>query len=131
MGDFLADEVAGPLGADFHIGLPAEFDGRVAPSIPPPSYTEEFTASAAGGTRGRDRTAGGIRVRDGNSAAWRRAQIPAGNGFGNARSVALLLSAMACGGTVRGTRLLSEATRDRALEVQYRGEDQVLGMPMA
>jgi CubicO group peptidase (beta-lactamase class C family) len=38
---------------------------------------------------------------------------------------------MACGGTVRGTRLLSEITRDRALEVQYRGEDRELGMSVA
>jgi CubicO group peptidase (beta-lactamase class C family) len=131
VGDFLADEVAGPLGADFHIGLPVQLDRRVAPLIPPPSHTEEFTASAAGGSAGETGTVGGIRVRDGNSAAWRRAQIPAANGFGNARSVALLLSAMACGGTVRGTRLLSEITRDRALEVQYRGEDRVLGMSVA
>src|SRR3954454_7101177 len=131
VGEFLAGEVAGPLGADFHIGLPPQFDRSVAPSIPPPSHTEEFTASAAGGTEGAAGTEGGIRVRDGNSTAWRRAQIPAGNGVGNARSVALLMSVMACGGTVGGVRLLSEATRDRALEVQYRGEDRVLGMPMA
>ena len=32
---------------------------------------------------------------------------------------------------VRGTRLLSPTTRDRALEVQYRGEDRMLGVPMA
>jgi CubicO group peptidase (beta-lactamase class C family) len=131
VGDFLADEVAGPLGADVHIGLPAELDRRVARSIPPPFHTEEFTASAAGGFEGEAGTTGGIRVRDGNSPAWRRAQIPAANGIGNARSVALLLSVLACEGTVRGTRLLSPTTRDRALEVQYRGEDRMLGVPMA
>jgi CubicO group peptidase (beta-lactamase class C family) len=38
---------------------------------------------------------------------------------------------MACGGAVRGVRLLSPAIRDRALEVQFRGEDRVLGVPMA
>jgi CubicO group peptidase (beta-lactamase class C family) len=32
-GVFFAEEVAGPLGADFHIGLPAEHDHRVAPVI--------------------------------------------------------------------------------------------------
>ena len=36
VGEFFAAEVAGPLGADFHIGLPAEDDQRVAPTIPPP-----------------------------------------------------------------------------------------------
>src|SRR5919205_196348 len=33
-GQFFAAEVAGPLGADFHIGLPPEHDGRVALVIP-------------------------------------------------------------------------------------------------
>ena len=131
VGAFLADEVAGPLGADFHIVLPPRLDRRVAPSLPPPQHTEDFTASAAGGSAREADAVGGIRVRDGNSTAWRRAQIPAANGIGNARSVALLLSAMACGGTVQGTRLLSETTRDRALEIQYRGEDRVLGTPVA
>jgi CubicO group peptidase (beta-lactamase class C family) len=37
LGAFFAQEVAGPLGADFHIGLPAEHDHRVAPGLAPPS----------------------------------------------------------------------------------------------
>ena len=36
IGSFFADEIAGPLGADFHIGLPAEDDRRVSFVIPPP-----------------------------------------------------------------------------------------------
>src|SRR5215211_3452351 len=35
LGTFFAEEVATPLGADFHIGLEAKHDGRVAPVIPP------------------------------------------------------------------------------------------------
>jgi CubicO group peptidase (beta-lactamase class C family) len=66
-------------------------------------------------------------VRDGNSAAWRRAQIPAASGFGNARSVALVQSVLACGGAVRGVRLLSPAGAERAREEQFSGEDRVLG----
>ena len=62
--------------------------------------------------------------------AWRRAQIPAASGFGNARSVALVQSVMACGGTVRGVRLLSQAGCDRAWEEQFRGEDRILGRSM-
>jgi hypothetical protein len=38
-------------------------------------------------------------VRDANSAEWRRSQIPAASGFGNAHSVALFQSVMAGGGT--------------------------------
>src|SRR5258708_6301352 len=37
LGWFFAENVAAPLGADFHIGLPATADPRVAPLIPPPS----------------------------------------------------------------------------------------------
>ena len=130
VGEFLSAEIAGPLVADFHIGLAAAHDHRVAPSLPPPGQSEDFTASAPG-TAASGADVGGIRVRDGNTTAWRRAQIPAGSGYGNARSVALLQSVMACGGSVRGNRLLTTATRDRALEIQYRGPDRVLGMQMA
>jgi CubicO group peptidase (beta-lactamase class C family) len=119
--------VAGPPGADFHIGLSAEHDHRVALTVPPPSRDEDYAASAPGssappaaGTR--------VRVNDGNSVAWRRAQIPAASGFGNARSVALVQSVMACGGTARGLRLLSQAGCDRAREEQFHGVDRILGM---
>ncbi len=136
LGDFFADEVAGPLGADFHIGLAAEHDHRVALSVPPPSRSEDYASSAPGSGPARPaRTAPGagstIRVRDGNSVGWRRAQIPAASGFGNARSVALVQSAMACGGTVRGVRLLSPAGCELAVQEQFRGEDRLLGMQMS
>jgi CubicO group peptidase (beta-lactamase class C family) len=120
--------VAGPLGADFAIGLAAEHDARVAPTVPPPSLDEDVVASAPGGSTPAAGTP--VRLRDGNSVAWRRAQIPAASGFGNARSVALVQSVLACGGAVRGVRLLSQAGCDRAREEQFSGEDRVLGMPV-
>ncbi|MFF7210225.1 serine hydrolase domain-containing protein [Streptomyces sp. NPDC008238] len=128
VGEFFAREVAGPLGADFHIGLPAEHDHRVALAVPPPSRDEDYTASARDAASPASGTA--IRLRDGNSVAWRRAQIPAASGFGNARSVALVQSVPACGGAVRGVRLLSRAGCDRAREEQFSGDDRVLGMPL-
>ena len=93
-------------------------------TVPPPSRDEDYAATAppAAGPRSP------YRVRDGNSAAWRRAQIPAASGFGNARSVALVQSVMACGGTVGGLRLLSRAGCDRAREEQFNGMDRRLGM---
>ena len=47
LGTFFRDEVAGPLGADFHIGLPEEHEGRVAEMIPP----EQGLASAVARAR--------------------------------------------------------------------------------
>jgi CubicO group peptidase (beta-lactamase class C family) len=127
LGDFFAQEVAGPLGADFHIGLPAAHDHRVALTVPPPSRDQDYAASAPGSSA--PPAAGArVRVRDGNSVAWRRAQIPAASGFGNARSVALVQSVMACGGALRGLRLLSQAGCDRAREEQFHGVDRLLGM---
>ncbi len=129
LGEFFAAEVAGPLGADFHVGLPAEHDHRVALAVPPPSRDEDYAAGASSSSA--PPTAGtAVRVRDGNSVAWRRAQIPAASGFGNARSVALVQSVLACGGAVRGVRLLSQAGCDRAREEQFSGEDRRLGMPV-
>jgi CubicO group peptidase (beta-lactamase class C family) len=128
LGEFFATEIAGPLGADFSIGLAPEHDSRVAPAVPPPSRDEEYTAGASGSGAPAAGTA--VRVRDGNSVAWRRAQIPAASGFGNARSVALVQSVLACGGAVRGVRLLSQAGCDRAREEQFSGEDRVLGRPV-
>jgi CubicO group peptidase (beta-lactamase class C family) len=127
VGEFFAAEVAAPLGADFAIGLPAEHDSRVAPSVPPPGQDEDYATSAPSSAPSAGTA---VRVRDGNSGAWRRAQIPAASGFGNARSVALVQSVMACGGAVRGTRLLSSAGADRAREEQFDGEDRRLGMPV-
>lgn len=129
LGTFFAEEVAGPLKADFHIGLPAELDHRFARTVPPPSETEDYAARAPGdttATASADVTA--ITVRDGNSAAWRRAEIPAANGVGNARSVARVQSVMACGGTVGGVRLLSPEGCARVREEQFRGKDPLLGM---
>ena len=61
---------------------------------------------------------------------WRRADIGAANGHGNARSLARLQSAVACGGEVDGVRLLSPKTIDRIFEVQSDGIDLVIGIPL-
>jgi CubicO group peptidase (beta-lactamase class C family) len=42
--------------------------------------------------------------------------------------VALVQSVMACGGVVRGLRLLSQVGCDRAREEQFHGVDRILGM---
>ncbi|MGN6173331.1 MAG: serine hydrolase domain-containing protein, partial [Streptosporangiaceae bacterium] len=132
LGTFFAREVAGPLGADFHIGTPAELDGRVIPVIappPPPAKTETETA-AAPDPRHEPGNPPLDAPRDANTQAWRRAEIPAVNGHGNARSVAAVQSVLACGGTARGVTLLSPEGCEQAVTEQYRGPDVILGLPM-
>ena len=125
LGTFFAEEVAGPLGADFHIGTPASCDDRVAHVIPPTS-----------GLEGTDAEPGSLAARTlGNPALgaefswrkdWRRAEIPAAGGHGNARSVALCHTPTACGGSARGVTLLSDEGVARIFDVQYEGADLIL-----
>jgi len=131
VGRFFQEEIAAPLGAEFHIGLPPELDGRVARVIPAPPIT---FGSADGGTA-PDRDS--IPYRAANprliaeqswEIAWRRAEIPAAGGHGNARGVALAQAAVSHGGTLRGVNLLPEATIDRIFDVQAAGRDLVLGI---
>jgi len=65
-----------------------------------------------------------------NAEAWRRAEIPAANGHGNARSVARIMALLACGGRLDGVELLKERTIAQAIEEQSYAEDLVLGFRM-
>lgn len=67
----------------------------------------------------------GIRNRSGDRE-WQAAEIPAGNGHGNARSVTKIASIIACGGELDGIRLISEETLEKILEEQIYGRDLVM-----
>ncbi|HEX3460174.1 MAG TPA: serine hydrolase domain-containing protein [Acidimicrobiales bacterium] len=128
IGTWFAEEVAGPLGADFHIGLPASEDHRVAPVIPPPPVDV-----AAMGLSDYAMRALANPILDATwtyNEWWRRAEIPAANGQGNARSVATVQSIIAGNGEARGTRLVSEKTLEAVFEEQANGKDLVLGIPL-
>lgn len=129
IGTFFREEVAEPLGADFHIGLPASEDGRVADLVPPPPAGIEALAQVrADSIAVRTLLSCPIDATEPRTRAWRGAEIPAAGGTGNARSVGRVHSALACGGEVDGVRLLSEAGVERILEEQSHGDDLVLGL---
>ena len=127
LGSFFRDEVARPLGADFHIGLAASEDARVADMVPPPRDQAAIGPLDPNTISGRVLSNPPLRPEAANLPAWRRAEIPAANGHGNARSVARVLSVLACGGALDGVRLMRETTLRRAIEEQYYGKDLVLG----
>jgi len=130
LGTFFADEIAGPLGADFHIGLDPTHDARVATVVPPPPM--EFDLASM------DQTSPGFRFFVGpvidpsvcNTPEWRRAEIGAAGGQGNARSVARIQSVVSHGGEVDGVQLLTPATIDLIFEEQSNGVDLCLGIPL-
>ncbi|MGA7419994.1 MAG: serine hydrolase domain-containing protein [Acidimicrobiales bacterium] len=128
IGTWFASEVAGPLGADFHIGLPASEDDRVSPVIPPEAVG--LAGADPGSIAVRTFTSPLLDAAMATKEWWRRAEIPAANGQGNARSVATIQSIIAGGGEARGVRLLSPQGCDTVFEEQANGKDLVLGMPM-
>jgi CubicO group peptidase (beta-lactamase class C family) len=86
---FLADEVAGPLGADFHIGLPASEDHRVARVVPPTGDdARPGTGAPAGSIAERTFANPPLDAGVAWTEAWRRAEVSAAGGHGNARSAA-------------------------------------------
>ena len=127
---FVAEEIAGPLGADFQIGA-AEADwGRIADVVPPPPLPFDFAALDPASPSVRTLTGPLIAAEDANTPGWRRADIGAVNGHGNARSVARIMSVLARGGEVDGVRLLGQDTIDIIFREQTNGIDLVLGVPL-
>ena len=132
LGEFFAAHLAGPLGADFHIGLPPSEFHRVAnvvPPPPPPAPPNDSPLLDPNSVAFKSMSNPVMTPETTWTEGWRRADIGAANGHGNARSLARLQSAVALGGEVDGVRLLSPQTIDRIFEVQSHGIDLVIGIP--
>ena len=125
---FFKSEVTDVLDADFHVGLPESEEPRVSYVIPgegnvvdgmdPESIAyRSWMSPPVDFTWPRHRW-------------WRAAEIPASNGHGNARSVALIQSIIANNGEINGTRFFSEKTGARIFETQAHDVDLVLGIEM-
>ena len=109
-------------------GSPAEEDQRVSFVIPPPPI--DTSGIDPEGLMFRTLTNPRIDATAPRHDWWRRAEIPAANGHGNARSVATIQSMIAGSGEARGLRLLSSKGCDPIFEEQANGTDLVLGVPL-
>ena len=96
-----------------------DFDAPVARYWPQDPFSDEVTDLQDNAAHNPRLDASAV-----NSRAWRAAEIPAGGGTGNARSVARIHAILANGGTAQGRRFFSEVTCRKALEVH----DLILGM---
>ena len=144
VGRMFRDDVAEPLGADYHIGLPAEHHARVADMIgnliPPRREGEkggprlkgplaQFMRDMSDPTTmvGAAFNNPSVPAGAANTPEWRNAEIPAANGHGTARALARIYGALACGGAVDGIRILERETIERACVEQAAGPDATLG----
>ena len=141
LGTFFAEEVAVPLGLEFFIGLPEQYEDRVSPLV-----GANFAAGPMAGDGGDGSTGGGApsgfastlvarslnlggAIRDQewmNQRAWHAAEMPAGNGITNATSLSRLYAAVI--GPVDGGPpgpLLTPAQMEQARTPLTSGPDQV------
>ena len=97
MKDFVHDEIAGPLDADFQIGARPDDAGRIAELIPPPPFDIPFDALPEDSPMRKTLTNPAPDAVIAHTAAWREADLGAVNGHGNARSLARMLSPVSLG----------------------------------
>jgi CubicO group peptidase (beta-lactamase class C family) len=131
IGTLLREDVAGPLGADFHIGLPASEHDRVSdfqwPGSPARPALESDAALMHWNTYWNPPGFSGAHWV--NQPRWREAEVPSTNGHGNARAVARIYAALAGGGEIDGVRILSRSAIAAATTEQVNGYDLINDRP--
>jgi CubicO group peptidase (beta-lactamase class C family) len=135
VGQFLRDEVAGPLGLEVWLGLPAELEARVS-RLRLPAFSPEPTPMMAALLNRDSLTSkaflnprGLMQPGQANSRAVHAAEIPAANAIATARGLAGMYAPLACGGELRGVRLVDADTLTAMSTVESAGADRVLLMP--
>ncbi|HYW93017.1 MAG TPA: serine hydrolase domain-containing protein [Gammaproteobacteria bacterium] len=129
LGQYVREHIAGPLEADFCVGVPAPELGRVAEFLWP-----EQGAGPAGRPGPRHPDPGARMLYNTyfnppglsghgvvNSMAWRRAEIPSANAHATADGVARVYANLVGGERLLGSGILREATREASF-----GTDAVL-----
>jgi CubicO group peptidase (beta-lactamase class C family) len=128
LGNYFRTTFAEPLGADFHIGTPAECDSRVSLNVPPPPLQIDGVAPDSISMRTFVNPIMDARVTW--TLPWRRCESAAANGHGNARSVATVQSLISHRGEHGGKRYFSSGAVDAIFDVQAEGVDLVLNQPV-
>lgn len=130
-GQFAAAEVAGPVGADFHIGLPERELGRCS-DLQGVRPSDDEQAALAQAYANADPAALAALLNpaltgdEANAPAWRMAEIPAANGHTTAAALATIFGAVADG----SGKFISERTLAVARAGEGRYTDVVLGFPI-
>ncbi|WP_028478844.1 serine hydrolase [Nocardia sp. CNY236] len=131
VGEFLAAEIAEPLGLSLWIGLPEAQEYRVVPQFVRRQLPGAADVEAMLNRMGVDvdarlvrATLATVAARDEglallNTRAGHFAEVPSGNGIGNARSVARMFAATI--GEIDGIRLLTPESVERARQPQTEG----------
>ena len=141
IGTYFRDEIAGPLGLDFWIGLPESVEPRVAPlignafglsdetvttDVDPEALAALMALVGPASKLGKALSGGGsfVGADSFNTRPVHAAEIPAAGGIGDARSLARMYAA--CVGEVDGIRLLTPEQVANATTQRTEGPDIVI-----
>ncbi|MCX5206254.1 beta-lactamase family protein [Streptomyces sp. NBC_00237] len=128
--EFVDTEIAGPARADVQIGAREADWPRIAESVAPSPLSGMPAGLDPEGIFTRTLLGSPARDEHVDTSRWRRAELGAVNGHGNARGLARALSAVSRSGRVNGHQLLSADTVDKIFDVQADGVDLFLGVPV-
>jgi CubicO group peptidase (beta-lactamase class C family) len=128
LGQYLAKEIAGPLGLHYWLGLPQQQLSRCATLIPPEGGSDAV-AALLGADSLTAKVMGGPSGLFGYNDMWNQAEVlaaemPSSNGVGDARSLARFYAAVF--EEVDGVRLLGPSQLALACEAQACGPDAVI-----
>lgn len=126
VGAILREEICGPLGLDFHIGMPDALMARVAEMQKPRRFAEFGEITAPRKAAFFQAWSSGKR----SDPRWARIEIPSANGHGTARALARLYEVFATGGEIDGVRILSPETHAQLIAPRISGRDLVLPFNM-
>lgn len=131
---FVHENICGPLGADYQIGVTESDLDRVADLTPNPVGNAMLKQGASGEStlsRAWKPNPKPFGTDQQNSAKFRTSGIPSFGGFGEARAMARIYAMLANGGELNGTRILSPEAVARATVTQWTEEaDGMTGRPM-
>ncbi|KAI4598828.1 hypothetical protein KJ359_002721 [Pestalotiopsis sp. 9143b] len=121
--EYVAKELAGPFGADLQIGCKEEDWSRTAELTPPPALNVGPMPADSMPVKILNPFPDALFA---HTPAWRRAEIGAANGHGNAQGCVRLFSNVTMAGN--GGKLLSKDTVDTIFQEQTRGVDGFNGL---
>jgi CubicO group peptidase (beta-lactamase class C family) len=135
VGQFFAEEIAGPLDLEIWIGLPAQHEARVATLTSAVGWgaalfddkrlaSDELLACVYANP-------GLLRSPEAhwNTRRFHAAEIPGAGAIGTARSIARLYGCLACGGQLDGVRLLAPETLRQGTRCLTRRREAISGEP--
>ncbi|KAL4864442.1 hypothetical protein BDV12DRAFT_11836 [Aspergillus spectabilis] len=137
LSEFVRDELALPLNADFHLGLHDESQWpRIAELDPPPPFPREALVNAEKENKGAPSIATRAFLGYWTKAEhtllpeFRRSGIGSVGGFSNARGFNKILEIITHRGTIEGKQFLKPETVDLIFQTQAEGPDLVIGFPL-